>query len=83
MLSFFFELFAFTIRFGARGSAATALVGHSASVTFLSTSYAFLMASPSSATTYDLAVDAIMVTFLTVEATMKKLERWHTILKAS
>jgi hypothetical protein len=59
------------------------LVGHSALATFLSTSYAFLMASPSSAITCHLAADAITVTWLATEGALKKLERYHMTLKAS
>jgi hypothetical protein len=51
--------------------------------TFLSTSYAFLMASPSSAITCHLAADAITVTWLATEGALKKLERYHMTLKAS
>jgi hypothetical protein len=52
---------------------ATALVIHS-------TSAAFLLASPSSTTTYDLATNAIAVALLTAEGALKKLEHWRTVL---
>jgi hypothetical protein len=66
-----------------KASAATALVTHSTSAAFLSTSCTFLLTSPSMATTYDLVVDAIKVTLLIAEGALKKLEHGCTTLKAT